>query len=87
MDGGPGGSVLNVGGGVEATMTEALGLLQEVAGRRLEIVRDPAVPGDQRRAKADTTRIRELLGWEPRTPLEEGLQAQWEWASNRVAAP
>ena len=87
MDRAPAGSVLNVGGGVETTMNEALALLEGVAGRPLEIVREAAVPGDQRRTKAETTRIRELLGWEPRTPLRDGLQAQWEWASNRVAAP
>jgi UDP-glucuronate 4-epimerase len=87
MDGAPAGAVLNVGGGVEATMNEALALLERISGRRLDVQRDPAVPGDQRRQKADTSRIRELLGWEPTTSLEQGVQAQWEWASNRVAAP
>jgi UDP-glucuronate 4-epimerase len=61
-------------------------LLERVAGRPLEIERIEAVPGDQRRTKADTERIRALLGWEPRTSLEQGLQAQWEWASKKVAA-
>jgi nucleoside-diphosphate-sugar epimerase len=46
----------------------------------------PAVPGDQRRTSADTTCIRAELGWEPRVSLEEGLAAQWEWASSRVGA-
>ena len=44
----------------------------------------PSVPGDQRRTKADTTRIRGELGWEPQVSLEEGLSRQWEWASGRV---
>jgi nucleoside-diphosphate-sugar epimerase len=44
------------------------------------------VPGDQRRTKADTSRIRAELGWEPTTPFEAGLEAQWEWAAARVAA-
>jgi UDP-glucuronate 4-epimerase len=80
------GTTLNVGGGVEATMNEALALLQRIAGRELDVRRGEAVPGDQRRTKADTTRIRAELGWEPRVGLEEGLRAQWEWASARVAA-
>jgi nucleoside-diphosphate-sugar epimerase len=46
----------------------------------------PAVAGDQRRTSADTTRIRQELGWEPTTSLEDGLRAQWEWVSSRVAA-
>ena len=46
----------------------------------------PAVPGDQRRTKADTSLIASELGWEPTTTLREGLAAQWEWAAARVAA-
>jgi nucleoside-diphosphate-sugar epimerase len=80
------GALYNVGGGEEATMNEALGLLEEIAGRPLDVRREPPVAGDQRRTKADTTRIREELGWEPEVALEVGLRAQWEWAVSRVGA-
>jgi len=86
MERAPAGAVYNVGGGEEATMNDAIARLERIAGRRLEVVREPAVPGDQRRTRADTRRIREALGWEPRTPLDDGLRAEWEWASARVAA-
>jgi UDP-glucuronate 4-epimerase len=75
----------NVGGGVEATMREAIGILERLAGRPLELRSHPPVPGDQRRTNADTARIRADLGWEPRTSLEDGLKAQWEWISDRKA--
>ena len=80
------GAVYNVGGGQEATMNEVLALLEGVAGRTLDLRREPPVPGDQRRTKADTARIRDELGWAPLTPLESGLRAQWEWAAGRVGA-
>jgi UDP-glucuronate 4-epimerase len=76
----------NVGGGVEASMRDAIGLLERISGRRLDLRQVEPVPGDQRRTSADTTRIREELGWAPRVSLEDGLSAQWEWASARVAA-
>ncbi|HZR91611.1 MAG TPA: NAD-dependent epimerase/dehydratase family protein [Gaiellaceae bacterium] len=76
----------NVGGGVEATMREAIATLERVAGRRLEVRSSPPVPGDQRRSQADTTRIRTDLGWQPRVSLEDGLAAQWRWASSKVGA-
>src|SRR5215211_957055 len=76
----------NVGGAVEASMLEAIALFERIAGRRLDVRRDPAVPGDQTRTSADTTRIRTELGWTPRVGLEAGIEAQWEWASARVAA-
>ena len=75
------GTTYNVGGGQEAPMTETLAALERIAGRTLDVRHEPAVPGDQRRTKADTTRIHEELGWSPRTPLDEGLRAQWEWTA------
>jgi nucleoside-diphosphate-sugar epimerase len=76
----------NVGGGVEASMREAIGLLEQIAGRELEVCEEPPVPGDQRRTRADTARIRQDLGWEPLVSLESGLSEQWAWAAARVAA-
>jgi nucleoside-diphosphate-sugar epimerase len=80
------GATYNVGGGDEASMLEAIALLERIAGRSLDIRRTNAAAGDVARTKADIARIREALGWEPRTSLEDGLRAQWEWASARVAA-
>jgi nucleoside-diphosphate-sugar epimerase len=80
------GDVFNVGGGEEVSMLEAIELLGKVARRRLELVAGPRRLGDQRRTAADTTRIREALGWTASTPFEEGLAAQWRWAAARVAA-
>jgi nucleoside-diphosphate-sugar epimerase len=76
----------NVGGGTEATMLDTIAILERLAGRNLELRRHPAVPGDQRRTQADTSRLRDEVGWEPRVGLEEGLAAQWAWAAGRVAA-
>jgi len=80
------GALYNVGGGEEATVNEALALLEGLAGRPLDVRREPAVPGDQRRTRADTSRIHAELAWAPEVPLEQGLAAQWEWALGRVGA-
>src|SRR5918992_628511 len=82
MEGAAPGALYNVGGGEEATLNETIATLERVSGRRLDVRREPAVPGDQRRTKADTARIRRDLGWEPRTALEDGLRAQWQWAAS-----
>ena len=80
------GTTLNVGGGTEVSMLEAIETLGRIAGRRLEVVRRPRREGDAARTAADTSRIRADLGWEPVTPFEAGLEAQWRWAADRVAA-
>jgi UDP-glucuronate 4-epimerase len=76
----------NVGGGPEVSIVDAIAVLQRLAGRSIEIRSQPAVPGDQRRTNADTTRIHTQLGWAPQVPLEDGLHAQWDWVLARVAA-
>jgi nucleoside-diphosphate-sugar epimerase len=80
------GSIFNVGGGEEASLREALAVLERIAGRRLDVTFGPPAAGDMRRTKADTRRIEAALGWRAATPLEDGLRAHWEWASARVAA-
>ncbi|MFL6038124.1 MAG: NAD-dependent epimerase/dehydratase family protein [Gaiellaceae bacterium] len=83
----PAGALYNVGGGAEATMRHSIATLERVSGRTLDVVERPAAAGDVRRTAADTHRIESDLGWRATTSLEDGLRAQWEWASVRVAAP
>ena len=87
MERAPARSLYNVGGGTEATMRDAIATLEGVSGRTLDVAEAPAAAGDVRRTSADTTRIARDLGWRATTELEDGLRAQWEWASVRVAAP
>jgi UDP-glucuronate 4-epimerase len=86
MERAPAGGLYNVGGGEEASMLEAIALLEEIAGRALHVRRVDPAAGDVRRTRADVTRIARDLGWAPRTSLRDGLRAEWEWASARVAA-
>jgi len=79
------GAVYNVGGGEEATNREITSLVLEHSGADESLVRRVEDrPGHDRRYSLDTTKIREELGWEPRTPLGDGfpLTAAW-YAANR----
>ena len=86
MERGRAGEMYNVGGGDEASMTDAIALAERVAERSLAVERHGAASGDVRRTRADVTKAYDELGWAPVTPLAEGLRAQWEWAAARVAA-
>jgi nucleoside-diphosphate-sugar epimerase len=72
--------IYNVGGGEEATMREALTLLESAAGRALQVTYGPTQAGDMQRTKADTARIERELGWRAATPLQAGLSSHWQWA-------
>jgi nucleoside-diphosphate-sugar epimerase len=86
MERGAPGAAFNVGGGTEVSMLDAIEVLGRIAKRRLEVIRMPRREGDAVRTAADTARIRTALGWEPTTPFEDGLAAQFRWAADRVAA-
>lgn len=87
MEAAPAGALYNVGGGEEASVLEAIALLESVSGLTLDVRHVDPARGDVRRTKADVSRIRDALGWEPRVPLADGLSRMWAWASARVATP
>jgi nucleoside-diphosphate-sugar epimerase len=86
MESASSGTTYNVGGGEEASMLDVIAVLEQVSGRTLAVRYVGAAEGDMARTNADVSRIRDQLGWEPRTSLRVGLEAEWSWCSARVAA-
>jgi UDP-glucose 4-epimerase len=72
--------VYNVGGGTEASLREVIAMVEELSARPLDVRYGDRAAGDVRRTLADTTRIRERLGWEPQVGLRAGLAAMLEAA-------
>jgi UDP-glucose 4-epimerase len=64
----------NIGTGVETSVVTLFERLRAAAGGRGEAQHAPARPGEQRRSLLDPSRARQLLGWSPRTTLDEGLR-------------
>ena len=81
------GTVFNVANGERVTLNQLLAALKELTGRS-EVTaeyRDSRI-GDVRHSLADTTRARQLLGYEPRVGLREGLAKTIDWwKSSRYA--
>jgi UDP-glucose 4-epimerase len=73
---------INVGTGVGTTVGELVAQLVDVVGLPAghPVRSEGTTPGDQTALFADTTRARELLGFEARTGLRSGLEAMLAWA-------
>lgn len=71
--------VINLGSDRPVPLRQVISLLQELLGRDAVIIQKPVHPADVPATWADIARARALLGWEPRTPLEEGLRRTVEW--------
>jgi UDP-glucose 4-epimerase len=82
-----GGRAYNVGGGAPVSLNAALDRLAALAGRPLDVRRHGRESGDVLHTAADIGRAREELGYEPATPLDTGLEAEFEWVRARAAAP
>lgn len=87
------GVAINIGSGRSYTITEVAKALSQVLGREEyepEITGEYRV-GDIRHCFGDITRAKEVLGFEPRVSLRDGLQEMIKWlstpdAKNHVAA-
>jgi UDP-glucose 4-epimerase len=75
----PSGGVYNVGTGSEASILSLLERCEKLAGDTLEVRRQPPWENDIRRIRADISRIREDLGFEPEVSLDEGLARTMEY--------
>lgn len=76
------GRVINVGSGVEIKMSDLVHLiaeLMEVKSPKVLQNKSKIRPFDVDRLYADNTRAREILGWEPKITLEEGLKRTVDW--------
>ncbi|GBD41301.1 UDP-glucose 4-epimerase [bacterium HR39] len=76
---------INLGNPQEFTILELAELVRELTGSRSEIVFRPLPQDDPVRRCPDITRARTLLGWEPRTPLREGLERTIAWFDRLLA--
>jgi UDP-glucuronate 4-epimerase len=82
----PPGAIYNVGGGSEATLREAVAIIEELSGRTLDVGYGQVAAGDVRRTLADTERIRAEVGWEPAIDLRTGLASMLEAVGAMVPA-
>jgi len=65
---------INLGNPVDSTMAELATKVIQITGSRSSIIHMDLPLDDPRQRKPDITKARNLLGWEPRIPLEEGLK-------------
>jgi len=71
---------VNIGNPNEFTLLELAKAVIEVTESRSEIIHEPLPVDDPQQRQPDITRARDLLGWEPKVELREGLRRTIEQA-------
>ncbi len=77
------GEAVNIGSGTSVSVLELADCLNTAMGTSLQPVHVPPRPGDVRHSRADISLATSLLGFQPRTPLAEGLRSTAAWFRER----
>ncbi len=78
---------LNIGSAQTVTIDQLVDAVETVAGVRFPRRYDTSAPQGVRRRSSDNTLCRDVLGWEPTTPLSVGLVDTYRWIVEQVDSP
>jgi len=71
--------IINLGGHEVITINRLVDMLEERIGKKARITHQDFHKADVRTNQADVTRAGEILGWEPKVDLEEGVTRLVDW--------
>lgn len=73
------GQIINLGTNEVHTTQQGIDAVQEIIGKKLIIDHRPPRPGDQLKTSAVIDKARQLLDYQPKTTLVDGLRQQVRW--------
>jgi UDP-glucose 4-epimerase len=74
----PNRSIINICGDETISLNKAIAILEDLTGKKLKRVGAPGRTGDQRDTSGANVKAKELLGWQAKVGIEEGLRQQVE---------
>lgn len=75
---------IQIGPSVCTSIKEIAETVVKISGKDITPFYDTTKPEGDKARSADFSKASELLGWEPKVSLEEGLRRQYEWISKRI---
>ena len=76
---------LNLGQDRLISINELVDMVAAIAGKNIQKRYDPTKPQGVRGRNSDNTRLRQVLQWEPRITLEEGMARTYHWIYDQLA--
>jgi len=71
--------IINLGGHEVISINEMIRILEELIGKKANLIHHEAHKADMLSNWADVSKARRLLGWEPQVTLQEGMRRLVEW--------
>jgi GDP-D-mannose 3',5'-epimerase len=76
---------INLGSSFLVSINDLVSLVEEIAGVKLRRQYDLKAPRGVTGRNSDNTLIKKVLGWEPGTPLRDGLRKTYAWIAQQYA--
>ncbi|MFL7893778.1 MAG: NAD-dependent epimerase/dehydratase family protein [Anaerolineales bacterium] len=76
---------INLGSSELVSINQLVNIIEDIAGVKLERKYDLDAPQGVAGRNSDNTFIQQVLGWEPNTPLQKGMQKTYAWISQQYA--
>jgi UDP-glucose 4-epimerase len=80
------GTIYNLGGGTRISMNDVIALMERIAGKQANVVKEAVQLGDVTNTGADVSRANEDFGFAPKISLEEGLAKEVDYIRELLAA-
>lgn len=77
---------INLGSEEMVSINQLVDIVEDIAGYKLKRTYDLDAPKGVRGRNSDNTLIRELLGWEPKYPLADGMKKTYDWIKEQMIA-
>jgi nucleoside-diphosphate-sugar epimerase len=77
---------LNLGSSELVTINQLVDIVENIAGVKLKYNYNLSAPKGVNGRNSDNTRIRQLLNWEPSTPLRVGMEKTYAWIYDEYVA-
>jgi len=74
--------VYNGACGDQISLNEMVGILEDIAGKKIKVIHGSERPGDVKHSKANISKAESLLGYKPVVRFKQGLQKVYYWYEN-----
>jgi len=75
---------INLGSSEMVSINELVGIVEDIAGIELEREHDLSAPRGVRGRNSENTLIKKHLGWQPSTPLKDGMKKTYDWINTQL---
>ena len=71
--------IINIGRGEPTLLRDFVDMIEQLAGKKANLINKPKHTADFVLNQADITKARQLLDYDPKVSVAEGVKRFWEW--------